>query len=112
MGRYLVVAYAGYPPGDKFLLGHLALFVMARVNCGAEPQPLKRVAIKGGVERVLVAVPKVGGGPAGIAECMDVQAPEALCVPDQFGKYLGSLGIIYIPLLPESCHREMILYDK
>jgi hypothetical protein len=45
--------------GDEFLLGHLSFFLMAGVERGPEPQALQGVAVKGGVKRVLVAVPKV-----------------------------------------------------
>jgi hypothetical protein len=59
MGRDLVVAYPGDAPGYKFLLGHLALFLMTGVDRSPEPQALKGVSIKGSMEGVLVAVPKV-----------------------------------------------------
>src|ERR1700754_3151582 len=73
-------------------------------------EALKGGAKKRGVQRVLVAIPQVGGGAARVAKRVDVEVPQAFGVAHELGESSGRVGIIYIPLLPESCHRQMIFY--
>ena len=111
------VDLVGADPGDglrdELLLRHFDLVLKAGFGgVGAELQAFKGGAVKRGVEGVLVAVPEVGRGAAGVAEGVDVEVAQPIGVPDQFGKCGGSAGVIYVPLLPESCHHEMILDDE
>ena len=69
-------------------------------------------AVKGGVEGVFVAVPEVDGGAARIAERVDVEHPQALGIEHEIGEGGGGVGVIDIPLLPESCHHQMIFDDE
>ena len=105
----LVGTDAGDGFRDEFLLGHFFLFLMAGVERRAKFKPLKGGAVKGRVQRVLVTIPEVGGGAAGVAKGVDVEVPQALGVAHEFGEGSRGLGVIYIPLLPEACHRQMIL---
>ena len=108
----LVGTDAGDLAGDEFLLGHLLFLFVTGVQAGAKTQPFEGGAIKAGMEGILVAVPEAGRRAAGVAKRVDVEIAQLLGVSDELGKCSGSLGVIYIPLLPESCHHEMIFDDK
>src|SRR5882724_1483801 len=102
MRRDLVRADAGDLLGDEFLIDHLLFLTVTKVEGGAQLQALQGSTEKIGVKGVLVIVPEAGRRAARVAERVHVKVAKPLGVAHQLGKSGGSLGIIYVPLLPKA----------
>ena len=75
-------------------------------------QDLEGASVELSMERVLVAVPQSFGGAPGVAVGVHIEKTKQVIIGNLLGKRLTSGGIINIPLLPESCHHQMIFDDK
>ena len=79
-------ADAGYRLADEVQTGHFLELAKAGFDFVSEGQSLECGREKVGVERVLVAVPKVGRSTAGITVSMDVEIAKLVGVANQFRK--------------------------